>query len=91
MTTPEADFHLFAPVFRTTESREIGTGPRRSTVTGLDSAEVQCVACGHEWRADEGRGVGELKLRGLGNPIDITCPECGKTGFGLMPKREASD
>jgi Zn finger protein HypA/HybF involved in hydrogenase expression len=41
---------------------------------GIESANVKCLTCGHEWGAHSGHAGGLLEQFGR---LTITCPQCG--------------
>ena len=63
------------------ESLEIRPdGSRQRHRVGVSSAALQCLGCGHSWRAYQGSRPGQLGRGGLGPVISITCPACAVVG-----------
>ena len=62
---------------RYVRSPEIGSSAK---VPGpIESADLHCDNCQHEWTSTEGWGVGQFRPGGPGK-LNVACPECGEDG-----------
>ena len=67
---------------RYVRSPEIGSS---SKVPGpIESADLHCDNCQHEWTSTEGWGVGQFRS-GLGK-LAVSCPGCGQDGEAITAK-----